>query len=136
MKTQIALIKQINVEYQFTFNTLYLVCPSAQKAIVHKHRRRAATDTAKLWPEICNNYTWPLYCCKLTKWTCIELNLHHIGKHPSRCFHSKILSAISAHGDYELERDIAVNRTETEWICEKVKIYIVFHPSKMGNGRH
>ena len=56
--------------------------------------------------------------------------------HPSLCFHSKIHSAISAQGDSQLERDIAVDRTEVEWIWEKVKIYIVFHLSKMENGRH
>ena len=55
-------------------------------------------------------------------YTCIELNLHHIGKHPSRCFHSKIYSAISADGDSHLERDTAVDKTEAEWIFEKVKI--------------
>ena len=37
----------------------------------------------------------------------------HIGKHPSRCFHSEIHSAVSAHGDSQLERDIAVDKTET-----------------------
>ena len=43
---------------------------------------------------------------------------------------------MNAHGDYQFEKDIAVGKTEAECIWEKVKIYIVFHPSKMGNGRH
>ena len=53
-----------------------------------------------------------------------------------RCFHSGNHSTTRAHGDSQLERDVAVDRTEVEWILEKVKIYIVFHPSKMENGRH
>ena len=71
----------------------------------------------------------------MTKETCIELNLHHIGKRPLRCFQSEIHSAISEHGDSQLERDIAVDKTKAEWICEKVEIYIIFHPSKTENGR-
>ena len=67
---------------------------------------------------------------------CIELNLHHIGKDQSRCFHSEVHSAIGAHRESHLERDIAVDRTEFEWIWEKVKIYIIFHPSKIENGKH
>ena len=43
---------------------------------------------------------------------------------------------MSALGDSELARDIAVDETEVELIWEKIKIHIVFHPSKMGNGRY
>ena len=64
----------------------------------------------------------------------IELNLHLLGKHLSRCFHSEIHSAMSAHGNSQLEIDIAIDKTEAEYIREKVKIYIVLHPSKTQNG--
>ena len=63
------------------------------------------------------------------------MNLHRIGKHPSGCFHSEIHSAISAHGDSQLDKDIAVERTKVEWIWEKVKIFILFYPSEIENGR-
>ena len=72
----------------------------------------------------------------MTIWTCIELNLHHIGKHLSRCFHSEFHSDISTHWDSQLVRDIAKDKLEPEGIWEKVNIYIFLHPSKMGNGRH
>ena len=44
--------------------------------------------------------------------TCIELNLQHIGKHPFQCFHSEIYSAIRVHGDTQIERNIAVDKTK------------------------
>ena len=66
----------------------------------------------------------------------MEVNLHHIVLHPFRYFHSEIHAAISVHGDSQLERDVAVDGTETECIWEKVETYTVFHPSNMENGRH
>ena len=78
----------------------------------------------------------PLSCSELAIETCIELNLHHIGKHPFRCFHSEIHSAESEHEDFQLERVIAIDRTKAEWIWEKLRVYIVFHLSKVENGRH
>ena len=64
------------------------------------------------------------------------MKLHRIEKHPFRCFHSEIQSTISEHEDSQLERDIATDKTQAEWIWEKIRKYIVFHPSKMETGRH
>ena len=66
----------------------------------------------------------------------MEVNLHHIVSHPFRCFHSEIHAAITVHGDSQLERDVAVHRTETECIWEKVELYTGLHPSNMDNSRH
>ena len=49
------------------------------------------------------------------------LQLHHIEKHPSQCFHSEIHSAISVHGYSQLERTIAIDNTKENGFWGKKK---------------
>ena len=59
-----------------------------------------------------------------------------MGKYPLRCFHSELHSAVSEHDDSQSERDVAIDKTKIERICDKFRIYITFHPSKMENVKH
>ena len=81
----------------------WLVLDSDRSSKVETHNKRLKY-TGKFRSGTCNNYMRPLNWSKATKQTFNELNLHHIGKHPYRCFHSKINSAVSGRKNSQKER--------------------------------